>query len=378
MDNVAKPLKKLEVSQVEELLKDSSKVVIVQTAPAVRVSLGEMFSLPIGTKVKGKMITALRKIGFSAVFDTDFGADLTVVEESAEFLKRIKKGGPYPQFNSCCIGWVQLAIRAYQNFFDGLISTVKSPLGCFGAVARKYYAAKKFINPEDLVVVSIVPCILKKNENQLPYNTTDGFFDVDYTWTTKDLANHIMERGIDFNSLEDGEFDDPLGESTGGATIFGRSGGVLEAIIRTSIYLDTGKVFTDDLVFTPSPLSADIKECTITLAGQEIKVCHCGMVGAKLISSLVQQGNCPYHFVEVMACPGGCIMGAGQPMHLPKEGVTPQQVRDLRSSALNDIDHSQEIRVSALNKSLLKVYDAIFDGEFGSKKAEEVLHRRYK
>lgn len=379
MENVqSKPMKKLEVSQVEELLKNPDKVVIVQTAPSVRVSLGEMFGGKIGEKVTGKMVSALRRIGFRYVFDTDFGADITIWEEAQEFLERVKKGGPYPQFNSCCIGWLSFADRTFHDFFkDGLISSVKSPIGCLGSVAKTYFADRIGVSPENIVVVAVVPCILKKNENALPYNKTNDLYDVDYCWTTKDLGNLIAERGIDFNALEDGEFDNPLGESTGGGTIFGRSGGVLEAIIRNAIYFDRKTTLAEDVEFVPSPLSPDILDCHFRISGQEMLACRCGMVGARLIGNLVKEGKCPYHFVEVMACPGGCIMGAGQPMHLPAEGIPATEVRRLRTESLNAIDHSQEIRICALNSSVQKVYDAIYDGKPGSEKAEKALHRRY-
>lgn len=380
MENVAnRPApKKPEISSVEELLKDPTKVVVVQTAPSVRVSLGELFGGPVGEKVTGKMVAALRQIGFKYVFDTDFGADITIWEEAMEFLRRVKKGGPYPQFNSCCIGWLTTAQRTFPEFFKaGLISTVKSPIGCLGSVAKTYFAKKLGVDPANVVVVAVVPCILKKNENALPYNKTNGLADVDYCWTTKDLGAVIKERGIDFNALEDSEFDNPLGESTGGGTIFGRSGGVLEAIIRTAIYYDRKSVDASDVTFTPSKLSPDIQECHFELCGVPMTACHCGNIGARLIGNLVKEGKCPYNFVEVMACPGGCIMGAGQPMHLPAEGISLLTARQMRSASLNNIDHGQEIRVSALNPSVQKVYDEIYDGEAGSEKAEKALHRSY-
>lgn len=373
-----KTAKKPEIAEVEALLENPEKVVVVQTAPSVRVALGEMFGGKIGEKVTGKMVSALRKIGFRYVFDTDLGADITIWEEAKEFLERVKKDGPYPQFNSCCIGWLSTAQRTFPDYFEkGLISTVKSPIGCLGSVVKTFFAERVHVKPENVVVVAVVPCILKKNENALPYNKTNGLPDVDYCWTTKDLGAVISERAIDFNALPDEEFDNPLGESTGSGTIFGRSGGVLEAIIRTAIYYDRKSVEVDDVVFTPSPLSPDIMDCHFQIAGKDLLACHCGNLGARLIANLIKEGKNPYHFVEVMACPGGCIMGAGQPLHLPAEGVSPLQVRQLRSQGLNDIDHSQAIRISALNPSVQAVYDAIYDGEAGSEKAHHALHRRY-
>lgn len=378
MENTqTKPNKKIEVSMVEELLKDPSKVVVVQTAPSVRVALGEMFGLKPGTKVTGKMVASLRKLGFKHVFDTDFGADITVWEEAMEFLKRLKgEGGPLPQFNSCCIGWLATAQRNYADLMSH-VSTVKSPIGCLGSIAKTYFAEKMHINPNSIVVVAVVPCILKKNENALPYNKTNYLFDVDYCWTTKDLGSLIQEKGIDFLNLPDEEFDDPLGESTSSGTIFGRSGGVLEAVLRCAIYWDSHRVYNDPINFTPSTIAPDILEASIKIAGQEVKVCHTGMIGVRKLTEMVRNNTCPYAFIEVMACPGGCIMGAGQPMHLPAEGIPPLEVRKARIQGLNDIADTQERHVSALNQSIMKVYNEMFDGVAGSEKAEANLHRKY-
>ncbi len=378
MENIqVKPAKKLEVGIVEDLLKDPNKVVIVQTAPSVRVALGEMFGAKPGTSVTGKMVAALRQLGFKYVFDTDFGADITVWEEAMEFLKRLKgEGGPLPQFNSCCIGWLATAERTYKDLFSH-ISTVKSPIGCLGSIAKTYFAEKMNINPNNIVVVAVVPCILKKNENALPYNKTNFIYDVDYCWTTKDLGALIKDNNIDFMSLVDSEFDNPLGESTSSGTIFGRSGGVLEAVLRCAIYWDSHTVYTNPIVFTPSSISPDILETEITIANRKVKVCHTGMVGVRKLVEMIRNNECPYDFIEVMSCPGGCIMGAGQPMHLPSEGITPLEVRKARISGLNDIADKQDRKISPLNQSIMKIYDAMFDGTAGSEKAELNLHRKY-
>ncbi len=368
-------VKKPEISKVEELLKDPSKVVVVQTAPAVRVSLGELFNKTPGTKVTGKMVTALKKLGFKAVFDTDFGADVTIWEEANEFLNKVKNNGPFPMFNSCCIGWLQMANRAYQDLMP-LVSTTKSPIGCLGSIIKTYYASKINVDPKNIVVVAVVPCVLKKMENILPYNKTNGIFDVDFCWTTKDLGQEIKDAGIDFDSLEDSDFDSPLGESTGGGTIFGRGGGVLEAALRNAIYTETGKIETDSFNFKPAAFSNDVLEADVKIGDKNLKVCYCGMMGLRLIADQVRKGTCPYHFVEVMACPGGCILGGGQPVHLPKE-MPAAEVKRLRKEGLNNIDKSQANRVPALNKSLQEVYKAIYDGKPGSEKAEKALHRDY-
>ncbi len=370
--------KKIDIFQIEQEIADPNKHVIVQTAPAVRVALGELFGVPIGDNVTGKMVTALRNIGFDGVFDTNFGADATVFEEATEFYERIIHGGPFPQYSSCCIGWLQLSGRLYPEIVNGgYISSIKSPIGCFGAIAKTYYAAKLHIDPRNLVVVAVVPCVLKKNESALPYNTTNGIHDCDYTITTKDLAFMIKERGMDFYSLEDSQFDNPLGESTGGSSIFGRSGGVLEAIIRTLYYIDKGENYPGYIEFSESPKSKDTNEFELTIAGMNIRVCHCSTIGAKAIVAMHEHGETPFDFVEVMACPGGCIMGAGQPIHLPAEGYTPAQVQDARRSSMNNIDDKMDHSCSIQNESLRQIYREIFESKAGSDPAIKVLHRRY-
>ncbi len=377
MENIQnKPTKKIEVGLVEEYLNDPEKVVIVQTAPSVRVALGEMFGMVPGTAVTGKMVKALREIGFKYVFDTDFGADITIWEESMEFLKRLKGEGPLPQFSSCCIGWLATVERTYKDLFPH-VSTTKSPIGCLGSVAKTYFANKIGVNPNNIIVVAVVPCILKKNENALPYNKTNYIFDVDFCWTTKDLGALIQEKGIDFNSLEDSKFDDPLGESTSSGTVFGRSGGVLESLLRCAIYFDSHQVYDGPIEFKQSDLAPDIMEADVRVAGRDIKVCYSGMLGIRKLTEQVRNHECKYDFIEVMACPGGCIMGAGQPMHLPSEGLNPNQIRTMRINGLNAIASGQSKHVSALNQSVMKIYDEMFDSEAGSKHAEENLHRKY-
>lgn len=375
MEKILKPVSP-SVKEVYAALNDPNKYVIVQTAPSVRVALGELFNLPIGTKVTGKMVASLRRLGFKAVFDTDLGADITIWEESNEFLQKVLKGGPFPQFTSCCIGWINMAGKVYKDTVLPLLSTTKSPIGCLGSVAKTFYANRINVKPENIVDVAVVPCVLKTQENKLPYNKTNNIPDVDICITTKDLGVMIENASIDFNSLPDEDFDNPLGESTGGGTIFGRSGGVMEAAIRNAIYLSTKEKFTSKIEFKPSSFSPDIQEAEVVVANKKLLVCHCGMMGVRKIVDLIKANQCPYHFVEVMACPGGCIMGAGQPMHMPKE-VLPAQVKLLRTKGLNDIDESQEFRISALNKSIQEVYNEIFDGKPGSEKAEHDLHRDY-
>ncbi|MCI1735793.1 MAG: iron hydrogenase small subunit [Bacilli bacterium] len=377
MEPIQAPIvKKVEVGQVEAYLNDPTKLVVVQTAPAVRVSLGEFFGMPVGTVVTGKMVASLKALGFKAVFDTDLGADITIWEEAMEFLKKVQNNGPYPLFNSCCIGWLMQARNNYSDLIP-LISTAKSPVGMLGSVVKTYYAQKANWDPKDIVVVSVVPCILKKQEAQLPFNTTNGLYDVDISLTTKDLAGMIAEKKLDFASLPDQPFDNPLGESTGGGTIFGRSGGVLEAAIRTAYYWYDKTIDPKPLDFKVSSLSSDIMEAPIHLAGKDLWVAHTGLIGVKKIAQLIRADLCPYAFVEVMACPGGCIMGAGQPIHLPKEGIDNRQIRELRRQALNGIDQKQPRRVSALNPDVNRVYNILFDSKAGSEKAEVQLHRSY-
>lgn len=375
-ETIKKPLNP-NLQHILDLLKDPSKIVVVQTAPAVRVSLGESFGLPIGSKVTGKMVASLRKIGFKYVFDTDFGADITIWEEANEFYNKLVNNEKLPMFTSCCIGWLNMASKVYKDVVMPLISTTKSPIGCLGAIVKTYFAEKNNFDPKNIVNIAVVPCVLKAQENVLPYNKVNGIPDVDICITTKDLASIIQYLDIDFNSLNDEEFDNPLGESSGGGTIFGRSGGVMEAAVRSAMYIDNKTIFTSKIPFKPSSYSPDIMEASVTIAGKEVNICHCGMMGVRKIVDLIKSNQCPYHFVEVMACPGGCVMGAGQPVHLPKEGVTPIQVRQLRANGLNDIEANQEYRVSMLNPSAKKVYDEYFEGKPGSHKAEEILHRDY-
>jgi len=364
------------ITDVLNLMKDPNKYVVVQVAPACRVALGELFNMQVGTVVTSKMVESLKLLGFKAVFDTNFGADVTIMEESAEFYERVKNNGPFPQFTSCCIGWLNMASRMYKDVVMPLISTTKSPIGCLGSIIKNFYAKKVNVKREDMVVVSIVPCVLKALENKLPYNKTDGIDDVDYCLTTKDLGVMIENANIDFANLKGQEFDSPLGEASGGGIIFGRSGGVMEAAIRNAIYMEKGEIFNQSIEFKSSSISSDIMESEITLLGKQIKICHCGMVGVKAIVELIKTNNCPYHFIEVMACPGGCIMGAGQPMHLPKE-ILPNQVKQMRCAGLNNLDENASYRVSSLNKSVMKVYEEIYDNKVFGEKAENALHRKY-
>lgn len=371
-DNI---VKKIEVSQVEELLQTHRDDIIVQVAPAVRVALGEMFSFDVGNNVEKKIITALRKIGFKYVFDTDFGADLTIVEEASEFLNRVKNNSPYfPMFSSCCIGWLN-------NFFiqanDLLphISTTKSPLGCFGSLAKKYFAQKYNKKIEDIMVVSIVPCLLKRSESKLSYNKTEGISDVDFTWTTKDLGLLLKDRNIDLNSLEDGEFDNPLGISSGGGKIFGRIGGVLESLIRAIYYYEENRILDEPIKFTQSTLSSDIKEVKLTINNREYLFANCSILGAKKIIEQIRNNTCKYSFVEVMACMGGCVMGAGQPA-FKDTGKSLLEVKDKRIEALNVSDLNSTYKCAPTNPDVIKMYEYLNMKPF-DQKAEKYLHREY-
>ena len=302
--------KKIEVEQVEQLLLECPENIIVQVAPAVRVALGELFSMPLGQNCQGKMITALKKIGFQNVFDTDFGADITIVEEANEFISKIRHGEKLPMFSSCCPGWINNALVSFRDVLPQ-ISTTKSPVGCFGSLAKRYFAKKNNVSVDSIYVVSIVPCLLKKAEAQAAFNKTEDIFDVDFTWTTKDLAMLIKERGIDFSSLEESSFDNPLSSSSGGGKIFGKAGGVSQSLIRALYYYLEKREFTDKITFEVSPAIAEVQECTLSIASKEYKFARTNIVGANKILKEIRAGNCDYSFVEVMACMGGCVMGAG-------------------------------------------------------------------
>lgn len=362
------------IDEVLAAVADPDKYVCVQTAPSVRAALGEEFGYPMGTDVEGKMAAALRRIGFDKVFDTDFSADLTIMEEAHEFLDRVQNGGVLPMITSCSPGWIKYCEHYFPDMTEHL-SSCKSPQQMFGAVLKTYYAEKMGIDPKKIVSVSIMPCTAKKFEVGRPDQSAAGVPDVDYALTTRELARMIKRLGIRFNELPDEGFDDPLGESTGAAVIFGATGGVMEAALRTAVETLTGESL-------PNPEFVDvrgtegIKEATYNVAGMDVKVAVAsGLGNARKLLERVKSGEADYHFIEIMGCPGGCVNGGGQPQVSGTVRNT-VDVQGIRAKVLYDNDAAKTIRKSHENPSIKKVYEEYF-GEPGSHKAHEVLHTTY-
>ena len=362
------------IQDVWRKLRDEGTFVVVQTAPAVRVALGEEFGMPIGTNVAGKMITALKSIGFDRVFDTNTGADLTIMEEANEFIERIQNAGVLPMITSCSPGWVRFAEKNFPENLDHL-SSCKSPHQMFGAIIKSYFADKYNIDREKICVVSVMPCIAKKYECSRDEMEVDGVRDVDYVITTRELARMIKQANIDFCELEDGKFDEPMGEASGAGAIFGTTGGVMEAAIRTAVDTLEGKSM-DKLEYTQVRGEKGIKEATLKIAGKDIKVAVAsGLANARKIMEQIKDGKCDYHFVEIMACPGGCIMGGGQPIKSSKIRST-VDVAKLRRDALYSIDEKSVVRKSHENPFMIKLYKEFLEKP-GSHKAHKYLHTTY-
>lgn len=353
---------------------DETKHVIVQPAPSVRAALGEEFGYPMGTDVEGKMAAALRRIGFDKVFDTDFSADLTIMEEAHEFLDRVQNGGVLPMMTSCSPGWIKYCEHYYPDQLAHL-SSCKSPQQMFGAIAKTYYAEKMGIDPKDIVCVSIMPCTAKKFEIKRDDQDAAGVPDVDISLTTRELARLIRKVGVNFRSLPDEGFDDPLGESTGAGVIFGATGGVMEAALRTAVETLTGEELAN-VEFHEVRGTDGIKEATYNVAGMDVKVAVAsGLSNAKQIMDKVRAGEADYHFIEIMCCPGGCVNGGGQPqVHADVRNY--EDVRVIRAKALYDNDAAKTVRKSHENESIKKLY-AEFLGEPGSEKAHHILHTSY-
>ncbi len=357
-------------------LADSSKHVIVQTAPAVRAALGESFGMPIGTNVEGKMVAALRRLGFEKVFDTDFGADLTIVEEASELLDRVKNGGKLPMITSCSPGWVKFAEFYYPELLPHL-SSCKSPMQMTGAIIKTYYAEKMGWDAKDITVVAVMPCTAKKFEIGRADQNAAGAPDVDISITTRELARMISRAGLKFEALPNEEFDNPLGEDTGAAVIFGATGGVMEAALRTANDWLTGKD-NKKVDFEAVRGTDALKEATYHIAGMDIKVAVAsGAKAAKAVMDKIADGTADWTFVEIMGCPGGCGNGGGQP-------VQPQYVRDtvdlkaLRAKALYDADEAAVLRKSHLSPAVLALYgEGKFFESYGCHKAHEFLHTTY-
>ena len=363
------------INDVWAKLKDPDTYVVVQTAPAVRVALGEEFQMPIGTNVAGKMVTALKRLGFDKVFDTNTGADFTIMEEANEFIKRFKKNDNLPMMTSCCPAWVKY-IESYEPDLLPHLSSCKSPHQMFGALIKSYYANKMGINPEKIYTVSVMPCIAKKFERQRPEMQNDGLYDVDNVITTRELSRMIKQANIEFEKLEDSNFDDPMGEATGAGAIFGTTGGVMEAALRTAQDTLTGKSL-DKIEFEQVRGGKGIKKATIEIAGKPIKVVAAsGLSNARKILDEIKSGKADYQFIEIMACPGGCIMGGGQPIKSSKTR-SEVDVRKLRADSIYSIDEKSTIRKSHENPILKKIYEEYLE-EPGSYRAEKLLHTNYR
>lgn len=358
------------ISKVWDALNDKSKFVIVQTAPAVRVALGEEFGMDPGTVVTGKMATALRNLGFAKVFDTDFAADLTIMEEASEFVHRLQHGGKLPILTSCCPGWVKFFEHQFNDMLD-IPSSCKSPHEMFGAIAKTYLAEKLGVKPEDMVVVSVMPCVAKKYEAARPELANEEMKDVDLVITTRELAQMLREAGVDFSSIEDGEFDNPMGESTGASVIFGATGGVIEAALRTA-YEWLTKETLENVEFTALRGFDGIKEATVNINGDDVKIAvsH-GLGNARKLLEAIRAGEADYHAIEIMACPGGCIGGGGQPYHHGDIEILKKRTEGIYSE-----DRSKVVRKSHENESIKKLYDE-FLGEPYGEKAHKLLHTHY-
>lgn len=371
---------KSEIEKVDEAMK-SGKHVIVQTAPAVRAALGEEFGYPVGTAVTGKMVAALRRLGFEKVYDTDFGADLTIMEEGTELLSRIQNGGGLPMITSCSPGWVNYAEYNYGDLLDHL-SSCKSPHQMQGAIIKSYYAEKNGIDPKDIFVVSVMPCTAKKFEKEREEMNVDGIRDVDAVITTRELARMIKRSGIIFNRLPDEEYDaDIMGDYTGAGVIFGVTGGVMEAALRTVYYVLTGREH-EAVEFHEVRGFDGIREASIDIDGTvvNVAVAH-GMKNAKVLLDDIRAGKSKYHFIEIMGCPGGCIAGGGQPIvrscFLPNEDDDILDTyKEKRAKALYSEDERQVLRQSHKNPQVKALYDEYL-GEPNSHKAHELLHTTY-
>jgi NADP-reducing hydrogenase subunit HndD len=381
-------VEKTYIDQVWDAIYDTDKHVVVQTAPAVRVALGEDLGFDAGERVTGKMVNALRQLGFDSVLDTDFSADLTIMEEGTELLVRLKKALvdgdkeiSLPMFTSCSPGWIKFIEHKYPEFLPNL-STCKSPQQMFGALVKTYYAAKRKIDPAKIVSVSIMPCTAKKFEADRPEMRSSGYKDVDFVLTTRELAVMIKQAGLDFMNLADAKCDSVMGDSTGAGVIFGATGGVMEAALRTAYEIVTGReVPFGNLNITPVRGLKGVKEATIKiegcvddwkfLEGAELKVAIAhGLVNANKIMKLVKEGKASYHFIEIMACPGGCLGGGGQPIPTNKE------IRTKRMQAIYAEDENMPIRKSHENPEIIAIYKEFLD-QPNSHKSHELLHTHY-
>lgn len=362
-----------DTEKVFEALSDPTKHVIVQTAPAIRATLGECFDMPVGTNVEGKMVAALRRLGFTKVFDTDFAADLTIMEEANELIERVKSGGKLPLITSCSPGWIKFCEIYHPDMIDNL-SSCKSPQQMFGAIIKTWYAETNGIDPKDIVSVSVMPCTAKKFEVDRDNESAAGVPDVDISITTRELARMIERAAINFNMLPDEEFDNPLGESTGAGVIFGTTGGVMEAALRTAVETLTGKEL-DNVNFNAVRGTSPVKEAALNIDGMEVRVAVAsGMSAANELLNRVKAGE-KFHFIEIMGCPGGCVNGGGQP-HQPASVRSFDNLKEKRSEALYNNDSSKTLRKSHDNPMIKKLYAEYLEKP-GSHKAHEILHTSY-
>ncbi len=363
-------------ADVFRAIADPTKHVVVQTAPSVRAGLGECFGYPIGTNVEGKMVAALRRLGFDVVTDTNYGADLTILEEGTELIERVTKGGVLPMITSCSPGWIKFCEHYFPDLIPNL-STCKSPQQMQGAIIKTYYAEKMGWDPKDIVSVSIMPCTAKKFECGRDNQSASGYPDVDIALTTRELGRMIERAGINFNTLPDEKFDDPLGIYSGGALIFGATGGVMEAALRFAVEKISGEKLADDkLEFTDVRGIEGIKEAAYTVGGLTVKVAVAsGLANARKLMEKVRAGEADYQFIEIMACPGGCVNGGGQPIQ-PASVRNFTDLRAERAKALYSVDAQMDLRKSQDNPAIQTLYKEYL-GEPGSHKAHELLHTSY-
>lgn len=371
-------VEKENIHDVIQALNDPNKHVIVQTAPAVRASLGEEFGMPIGTRVTGKMVSALKKMGFNRVYDTNYAADLTIMEEGTEFIERVKENGTLPMITSCSPGWIRYIEFEYPDLLSHL-SSCKSPHMMFGAVLKSYYAEAKGIDPRDIYVVSVMPCTAKKAEIERPEMKKDGIKDVDTVITTRELGRMIKMYGIDFTELPDSEFDqDMFGEYSGAGVIFGATGGVMEAALRTVAEVLEGKSF-ENVDYEAVRGMAGVKTAALNIAGMEVRVAVASSMSmAKPLLDEIRNGISPYHFIEIMGCPGGCINGGGQSIISAsiRNGFKAIDWKKERAKALYEEDELMPVRKSHENEQIQQLYKNYFEKP-GSHKAHELLHTTY-
>lgn len=367
-------VEKDDTAKVLEAINDPEKFVIVNTAPSIRATLGEAFGMHIGTNVEGKMVAALRRLGFDKVFDTDFAADLTIMEEANELIERVQNGGTLPMITSCSPGWIKYCEHYYPEQISHL-SSCKSPQQMFGAIMKTYYAEKLGMDPKNMVVVGVMPCTAKKFETKRDGQAASGYPDVDIAITTRELARMIESAGIFFKHLPDEKFDMPFGESTGASTIFGATGGVMEAALRTAVEKLTGETL-ENVDFTEVRGMDGVKEAEYDVSGKKIKVAVAsGTKNAKVLMDQIKNGTSEYLFIEIMGCPGGCINGGGQPIqHAVVRNFVDLKAR--RAEALYTADRNNPVRKSHENEAIKTLYTEYL-GKPGSHKAHDILHTTY-